>query len=71
MTSKTSLTAVVSFSVDYETLDRISVIMTDKRWTRSAAIRILVKYGIIYLKMLEEGYFDSPQDNDKGKVEGT
>ena len=57
----TGNTAVVSISIDLELLNQVKDIASTKYWNRSSAMRILIKYGIIYMKMLEEGFFDEKE----------
>ena len=55
----TGNTVVVSHSISLDVLNQIEEMKKIKMWTRSATIRILLKYGIIYMQMLDSGYFDS------------
>jgi len=51
---KRSLTAVVSFSCDLETLNKLAAWSILKDMSRSRAISYLLRMGFIYTNMLEE-----------------
>lgn len=51
-------TSVISFSCSLDLLNQIEEVRKIKLWKRSPAIRILLQYGLIYLKMLDSGYFE-------------
>ena len=67
----TGNTAVVSFSISLELLNRVRDVQVDKKWSRSAAIRILLNYGLIYQKMLEEGYFEKIHTKNEEATENS
>jgi len=51
---KRGMTAVVSFSCDLETLNKLEAWSILKNMSRSRAISYLVRMGFIYTDMLEE-----------------
>ena len=60
---KRSLTAVVSFSCDLETLNKLAAWSILKNMSRSRAISYLLRMGFIYTEMLKEAE-NAPGVND-------
>lgn len=79
MTSETTfsggidnLTAVVSFSIDYKSLEKIHIIMIERGMSRSAAIRYLLKMGMIYVfDVLRDQLEEKTHDSNTEKAEST
>lgn len=60
-------TSTVSFSIDYASLGKVHQFMEDQNFSRSQAIRLLVKYGLIYHEQLKYTLKDIQGNEENGE----